>query len=44
VTTSNTVLSSQLADLTIVQETSGELRDASDKGWITRVLEAVFSF
>lgn len=44
VTGSNTVLSSQLADLTIVQETSGELRDASDKGWITRVLEAVFSF
>jgi flagellar L-ring protein precursor FlgH len=44
VTSSNTVLSSQLADLTIVQETTGELRDASDKGWITRVLEAVFSF
>lgn len=44
VTGSNTVLSSQLADLTIVQDTSGELRDAADKGWITRVLEAVFSF
>jgi flagellar L-ring protein FlgH len=44
VTSSNTVLSSQLADLSIIQETSGELRDASDKGWITRVLEAVFSF
>lgn len=44
VTNANTVLSSQLADLNIVQNTEGELRDSSDKGWITRVLEAVFSF
>lgn len=44
VTSSNTVLSSQLADLAIAQNTEGELRDSSDKGWITRVLEAVFSF
>lgn len=44
VTTSNTVLSSQLADLTITQNTEGELRDASSKGWISRVLEAIFDF
>lgn len=44
VTNANTVLSSQLADLTIVQKTEGDLKDNASKGWITRVLEAVFSF
>ncbi len=44
VTNANTVLSSQLADLVIVSETSGELREATQKGWITRVFEAVFNF
>lgn len=44
VTTSNTVLSSQLADLSLIQNTEGELRDASSKGWISRVLEAIFDF
>lgn len=44
VTTSNTVLSSQLADLSLTQNTEGELRDASSKGWISRVLEAIFDF
>jgi len=44
VTTSNTVLSSQLADLAIRQNTEGELRDASSKGWISQVLEAIFNF
>lgn len=44
ITNANTVLSSQLADLTIMSETSGELREATQKGWITRVFEAVFNF
>lgn len=44
VTNANTVLSSQLADLTILSETTGELREATQKGWITRVFEAVFNF
>lgn len=44
VTNANTVLSSQLANLTLVQKTEGDLKDSASKGWITRVLEAVFSF
>jgi flagellar L-ring protein precursor FlgH len=44
VTSANTVLSSQLANLAIVQNTDGDLKDSASKGWITRVLEAVFSF
>lgn len=44
VTSSNTVLSTQLADLALVQNTEGELKDSSTKGWITGVLEAVFNF
>lgn len=44
VTSANTVLSSQLANLAIVQNTEGDLKDSASKGWITRVLEAVFSF
>ena len=44
ITNANTVLSSQLADLAIMSETSGELREATQKGWITRVFEAVFNF
>ncbi len=44
ITSSNTVLSTQLADLNLVQNTEGELKDSSSKGWITGVLEAVFNF
>ena len=44
VTNANTVLSSQLANLTLIQNTEGDLKDNASKGWITRVLEAVFSF
>ncbi len=44
ITNSNTVLSTQLADLALVQNTEGELKDSSSKGWITGVLEAVFNF
>jgi flagellar L-ring protein precursor FlgH len=44
VTNANTVLSSQLADLTIIQTTEGELRDGSKKGWITGLFEAIFNF
>lgn len=44
VTTSNTVLSSQLADLQVISKTEGQVKDTATKGWIPRVLEAIFNF
>lgn len=44
ITTSNTVLSSQLAELAIVSHNDGEVKDAGSKGWIPRILEAIFNF
>lgn len=44
ITSSNTVLSSQLADLTLVQMNEGQVKETASKGWIPRVLEAIFSF
>mgnify|MGYP002783601002 FL=1 len=44
VTTSNTVLSSQLADLTVSSKNEGQVRDASKKGWVPRLFDTVFGF
>lgn len=44
VTTSNTILSTQLANLTIVTQNTGDVNDAGKKGLIPRVLEAIFAF
>jgi flagellar L-ring protein FlgH len=44
VTDANTVSSSQLANLNVVQTTEGEVDRASKKGLIPRVLEAIFNF
>ena len=41
---SNTVQSSQLAGLNIRIEHEGETKDTASKGWITRVMEAIFNF
>ena len=38
----NTVYSTQLHDLEVTQHSEGELRRASSKPWITRLLETVF--
>ena len=38
----NTVYSTQLHDLEVTQHSEGELRRASSKPWITRLLESVF--
>jgi len=38
----NTVYSTQLHDLEVTQHSEGELRRASSKPWITRLLENVF--
>jgi len=44
ITEQNTVLSSQLADLTLRVSNEGQIKDAATKGWLTRVFEAVFNF
>ncbi len=44
VTGSNTILSSQLADLTVGVESTGEVKDTASKGFFTRVFEAIFNF
>ncbi len=44
VTAQNTILSSQLADLNIILENEGSLKDVAEKGLITRVLDSIFAF
>lgn len=44
VSNANTVLSSQLADLAVVQHNEGQVKDNATKGWIPRVLDAIFNF
>jgi flagellar L-ring protein precursor FlgH len=44
VTLQNTILSSQMADLRIILENQGDLKEAAEKGLITRVLDSVFAF
>ncbi len=43
ITLQNTILSSQLANLNLVLENEGELKDTAEKGLITKVLDAVFA-
>lgn len=44
VTIANTVLSTQMADLQITKKHGGEIRRATKKGILTRVLEIIFNF
>lgn len=44
VTDANTVLSSQMAELRVILEHEGDLKNASKKGFIPRVLDSVFNF
>lgn len=44
ITADNTVLSTQLENLFIDKQHSGDLRDSGEKGWLTRVFDAVFDF
>ncbi|MGH7243991.1 MAG: flagellar basal body L-ring protein FlgH [Phycisphaerales bacterium] len=44
VTTSNTVLSSQLADLIVSMKNEGDVKESTTKGWIPRLLDTVFAF
>jgi flagellar L-ring protein precursor FlgH len=44
ITQNNSVLSSQIAELTLVTKNDGEVNKAGKKGLIPRVLDAIFSF
>lgn len=44
VTEQNTVLSSQLAEMTLITRNEGRVREAAKKGYIPRLLEALFNF
>ncbi len=44
VSNANTVLSSQLAELTLISQQEGQVKDAATKGWIPRIIEALFAF
>lgn len=44
ITLQNTVLSSQLADLTLEVQHEGEVRDAAKKGFLTKFFDTVFAF
>lgn len=44
ITTTNTVLSTQMADLFVSTKQEGQVKDASTKGLIPRVLETLFNF
>jgi len=40
----NTILSTQLENLFIDKQHSGDLRESGEKGWLTRLFDAVFDF
>ncbi len=44
ITQNNSVLSSQIADLTLVTKSTGEVDKAAKKGLIPRILETIFAF
>lgn len=44
ITSANTILSSQIAGLTIIQQNEGDLRSAAQKGRFTRALDMLFDF
>ena len=44
ITDANTINSAQLADLRLIQTTTGEVTKTSEKGFLTRVLETIFNF
>ncbi|MFM9996795.1 MAG: flagellar basal body L-ring protein FlgH [Phycisphaerales bacterium] len=44
VTNANTVLSSQLANLTLISRNEGQVKDSATRGLIPRVLEFLFAF
>jgi flagellar basal body L-ring protein FlgH len=44
ITQNNSILSSQIADLTLITKSTGEVDKSAKKGVIARVLETIFAF
>ena len=44
ITADNSVLSTQLENLCIDKQHSGDLRESGEKGWLTRLFDAIFDF
>jgi flagellar L-ring protein precursor FlgH len=44
ITADNSILSTQLENLFIDKQHSGDLRDSGEKGWLTKLFDAVFDF
>jgi flagellar L-ring protein precursor FlgH len=44
VTADNTILSTQLYDLNVNKQATGELRKAAKKGWLSKAFETIFAF
>jgi len=44
VTEQNTVMSNQLADMALIVQNEGQVKDAATKGVLTRLFEAIFNF
>ena len=44
VTPDNTLLSTQLANLTVNKQTSGEVRDGTKSGWLNTIIDKVNPF
>lgn len=44
ITADNSILSTQLENLFIDKQHSGDLRESGEKGWLTRLFDAVFDF
>lgn len=44
ITSNNTILSTQIYDLFLRKQTAGEMKKASEKGFLTKALDAIFNF
>ena len=44
ISATNTIVSTQLENLFIDKQHSGDLRDSGERGWITQIFDAVFDF
>ena len=44
ITLDNTILSTQIYDLFLRKQTAGEMKKASEKGVLTKILDTIFNF
>jgi len=44
ITADNTILSTQIYDMQLIREHSGEVRESIRKGWLTKLFDTIFNF